>query len=246
MLCERPAQDRAHCKGGWPLKLDPGFTSHWKTERLLDRLGGDGVVALLRLWGMAQIRRRWTGLPLTAERLAAETKWKGDPVALWEAFTDPLGPWLDAEEGGTWAIHDFGQHQKQVVSLWENGKRGGRPSKNKKEEDTSSSSSSYPIRFSNENHLVLDDEVNKRLNPRRYATFQDVQKYGRGQMPPVPDECMEAFFDRMEEIGWTDDKGLPLADWRARFRRYATNWHNNRHGAADGSRMPHNPSKSKR
>jgi hypothetical protein len=44
---------------------------------------------------------------------------------------------------------------------------------------------------------------------------------------PIPDDCAESFFDRMEEIGWTDDRGLPLANWHARFRRYATNWINN-------------------
>jgi hypothetical protein len=45
---------------------------------------------------------------------------------------------------------------------------------------------------------------------------------------PISEDCIDAFFDRMEEIGWTDDKGLPLANWQARFRRYATNWTNNR------------------
>lgn len=64
-------------------------------------------------------------------------------------------------------------------------------------------------------------------NPKRYATFQQVLEFAASQPMPVPVECSESFFDRMEEIGWTDNAGLPLASWQARFRRYATNWMNN-------------------
>lgn len=63
-----------------------------------------------------------------------------------------------------------------------------------------------------------------RTNRKRYATHAEVIAYAKSQPMPISEECCDAFFDRMEEIGWTDDKGLALADWRARFRRYATNW----------------------
>jgi hypothetical protein len=72
------------------------------------------------------------------------------------------------------------------------------------------------------------DQEEDRSDRKRYATHQEVQTYGKSQPFPISEDCMDAFFDRMEEIGWVDDKGLPLADWRARFRRYATNWANNR------------------
>lgn len=72
------------------------------------------------------------------------------------------------------------------------------------------------------------DQEKDRSNRKRYADFPEVESYAKSQPMPISQECIEAFFDRMEEIGWTDDKGLPLADWRARFRRYATNWANNR------------------
>lgn len=216
------------------MKLDPGFPSHWKTERLLDQLGGDGVVALLRLWGKAQISRQWKGLELNPKRLAMETKWKGDENHLFSVFTDPDAPWLDAEDDGTFSIHDFEEHQKQVIHLWSAGGRGGRPKKaspppssKKEEEDTSTYPSSYPICESNKNQMVFSDSE-ARSNRKRYATHEEVVSYGNSQPFPISEECMDSFFDRMEEIGWTDDKGLPLADWRARFRRYATNWHNNR------------------
>jgi hypothetical protein len=73
-----------------------------------------------------------------------------------------------------------------------------------------------------------EQEEEKSRNPKRYATHEQVTKYATSQPMPISTDCIDAFFDRMEEIGWTDDKGLPLADWQARFRRYATNWINNR------------------
>ena len=151
------------------MKLDPGFINHWKTERLISELGADGVVAILRLWGNAQIRREFSGLNFTPRRLAMETKWKGDENHLFSTLTDPEAPWLDPEDGGTWAIHGFSEHQHQVVKLWEHGKMGGRPRKaspapSSKDKDSSpsscsspsssSSSSSYPICEPSGNHMV--------------------------------------------------------------------------------------------
>jgi hypothetical protein len=216
------------------MKIDPGFATHWKTERLIEQLGADGIVVLLRIWGQAQIRREWQGLKWTPKRLAMETKWKADENHLWRVLTDPDAPWLDVAEDGTVSIHDFEEHQKQVIHLWSAGGKGGRPKKvsptpsSKNEENTSPSSSSYPIGFSNENQMVFCDGEKSPRNPKRYATHEEVTKYATSQPMPISEDCIDSFFDRMEEIGWTDDKGLPLADWRARFRRYATNWANNR------------------
>jgi hypothetical protein len=214
------------------MKLDPGFISHWKTERLIAELGAEGLIAVLRLWGNAQIRREWKGLNFTPKRLAMETKWKGDENHLFSVLTDPDAPWLDLDVDGTFAIHGFEEHQKQVIHLWSAGPKGGRPRKvsldsSKEEEKDNTYSSSYPICKANGNHMV-SDVGSSRENRKRYADFSEVESYAKSQPMAIAQECIEAFFDRMEEIGWTDDKGLPLADWRARFRRYATNWANNR------------------
>jgi len=83
------------------MKIDPGFITHWKTERLLDQLGGDGLVVLFRLWGQAQIKREWKGLTLNPKRLAMETKWKGDENHLFSILTDPDAPWLDKNVDST-------------------------------------------------------------------------------------------------------------------------------------------------
>jgi hypothetical protein len=226
------------------MKIDPGFINHWKTEILIDRLGADGVVAILRLWGNAQIRRQFQGLELTPRRLAMETKWRGSPQDLFDTLTDPDAPWLDMDADGTFSIHDFGHHQSQVVALWENGKKGGRP---KKVSPTPSSKEDLPLTlpltltplgfktkpngFESKPNGFPEEEA-KRPNPRRYASHDEVTKYAKSQPFPISDDCVDSFFDRMEEIDWCDDKGLPLANWQARFRRYATNWHNNRNSTA--------------
>jgi len=216
------------------MKLDPGFLNHWKTELLIAELGAEGVVAVLRLWGNAQIRRQWSGLKLTPRRLAMETKWKGDENHLFSVLTDTDAPWLDPEDGGTWAIHAFDEHQRQVIALWENGAKGGRPRK-VSPTPPSKEKNTHPLPLTllgyetkpNGNHLVSGGREDVG-NSSRYATHAEVAAYAKGQPMPISEDCIDAFFDRMEEIGWTDDKGLPLANWQARFRRYATNWTNNR------------------
>jgi hypothetical protein len=209
------------------MKLDPGFISHWKTERLIEQLGAEGLVVVLRLWGQAQIRREWKGLQMTPKRLAMETKWKACENHLWQVLTDPDAPWLDVAEDGTVSIHDFEEHQRQVIHLWSAGGKGGRPKKvsptpsSKKEENTSSSSSSYPICEPNENHMVSG------VMPPK---FSEVSQFAKSQPFGISEECTEAFFDEMEALQWTY-KGQPCVAsnaWQARFRRYSTNWINNR------------------
>ena len=144
------------------MKLDPGFISHWKTELLIADLGAEGVIAILRLWGNAQIKRQYSGLVLTPRRLAMETKWKGDENHLFSVLTDPDAPWLDQDDDGTFSIHGFNEHQNQIVKLWTlnpNG-RGGKvsPKPSSKDTSSSSSSSSYPNCQPNGNHMVSEEQ----------------------------------------------------------------------------------------
>ena len=168
------------------MKLDPGFINHWKTQHLLDELGGDGLVALLRLWGQAQIKREWKGLNLNPKRLAMETKWKANENHLFSVLTNPEAPWLDLNEDGTYDIHGFEEHQKQVIHLWKQGGRGGRPKKEiatksvSKDIDinTYSSSSSYPISEPNGNHMViLPDSIKKKKSTFKKPTVKQIEDY---------------------------------------------------------------------
>lgn len=45
-------------------------------------------------------------------------------------------------------------------------------------------------------------------------------------------EAATAFFDEMEAVGWVNKYGRNVWQWRAAARNYATQWAENRHGAA--------------
>jgi hypothetical protein len=111
------------------MKLEATFPDHWKTKRLVRACGAEAVVGLLRLWGHAQTRREFSGLTLNPVKLAGMMDYSGDEKALWDAMTDPQAPWLDEEPEGTWAIHGFAEHNRQLIHLWGASVKGGRPPK---------------------------------------------------------------------------------------------------------------------
>lgn len=77
----------------------------------------------------------------------------------------------------------------------------------------------------------LDFPESPKHNPNRMATFKQVIEFAESQPMGIPRECSESFFDRMEAEGWVTPSGLPLNDWRARFRSWSTNWINNQRKA---------------
>lgn len=198
------------------MKLDPGFASHWKTERLIARCGHGAVTGLLRLWGDCQIGRRWTGLTLNPTRLAAIMRYEGDAAALWEAMTDPDAPWLDPDDGGTWAIHDFGHHQKQVISLWENGRKGGRPRKEKSPEP--------PKEIQNTNTLTLTP-LGSHLKPNGFSVEQVIEA---GRRFSVPEDVCRAYHDDREGAGWLDGKGRRVSSMPHDLSGFWRKWQSNR------------------
>lgn len=204
------------------MKLEPGFITHWKTERLIDQLGAEAVIVVLKIWSKAQIKRQWKGLELTAKRLAMETKWKGDENHLFSVLTDPDAPWLDLEEDGTYSIHDFEEHQRQVIHLWSAGGRGGRPKKStpSKEENISTSSSSSPICLangsSNENHMVPYQSL---------CTLSQAISYA----PTIRMNEEEAtlWWHTRESSGWTMSNAnggvrTPIRSWQSDMARAVT------------------------
>lgn len=76
-------------------------------------------------------------------------------------------------------------------------------------------------------HSPLDFAKSKPDSPHRRATMEEVYKMGRGQLPPISDECCEKFHDRMTGEGWINKQGFPLNDWRGRFREWAGAWATN-------------------
>ena len=206
------------------MRLDPGFLNHWKTELLIDRLGADGVLAVLRLWGNAQIRRQWKGLQMTPKRLAMETKWKGDENHLFSTLTDTDAPWLDLAEDGTYSIHGFETHQKQVIHLWEAGPKGGRPKKvsldSSKGEAEEEYSSSYPICKANGNQMVLETGKQGKSQTMKPPTIEQAISAGSGF--GVSSAACREWWNARESTGWTIASGgtvRAITNWQSDLSR---------------------------
>lgn len=224
------------------MKIEPSFCDHWKTKRLHRACGAEAVLGLLRLWGQAKIRRQYTGLVLNPTKLAAMMEYPGDEAVLWAAMTDPSAPWLDGAEDGTWSLHGYGEHQAQIIRLWEIGKKGGRPKADIPSPippslNTSSSSSSSPICKPNENHMVFQT-----------PTLEEFIEAGR--QAGVEREIAEEIWHDNEsrpiapDGRWTDYRGQPIAKWQANMSARAlqmksrrggiiTKTHNGAKGKAD-------------
>jgi hypothetical protein len=201
------------------VKLDANFITHWKTERLLEACGPTAVLGLLRLWGDAQNKRQWRGLTLNPRKLAAIMRHDGDADALWAAMTDKDSPWLDEEPEGTWAIHGFDEHNRQLLHLWEAGRKGGRPAK--------------------------DNTNNGRVGLGAYEKHMDTicKPYGSSTevvTTPTLDEfkaaallmgveeaiAEEVWHDNESRAiaptgEWTDWNGRPIANWRSNLKARA-------------------------
>jgi hypothetical protein len=202
------------------MKIEPSFCDHWKTKRLHKVCGAEAVLGLLRLWGQAKIKRQYTGLVLNPTRLAAVMEYCGDEDALWRVMTDPSAPWLDEEPHGTWSLHGYGEHQAQIIRLWEIGRKGGRPVKHAAPSstnliNTSSSSSSSPISEPYGNHMVFQT-----------PTLEEFIEAGR--QAGIEREFAEEIWHENESRPitpygqWTDYRGNPIAKWQANMMARAS------------------------
>ena len=96
------------------IRLSCAFFRHEKTEDLLDALGAEGVVALLRLWcAIAESDRDHSGdlSGWSDARIERRAGWRGPP----RAFVEALGitGWMEGEELSR-RIHDWAEHQRYL------------------------------------------------------------------------------------------------------------------------------------
>lgn len=228
------------------MKIDPGFTSHWKTRRLLAACGPEAVLGLLALWGDCQIRRRWQGLDLTARKVAAIMRCDGDAEKLWAALTDPDCPWLDPEPDGTWTVHGFEEHQTQVISMWRNGSKGGRKSSPAPPPNTKpySYSSSYP--GCEPDGTAVEPDGTARFAPVSTPALEEV--LAAAKMLSVSEERATIWFHEHEARPitpageWTDRSGRPVRNWRSALKAWDGKWTANE--ARNGSHRHQNTQNS--
>lgn len=97
-------------------RMYTSWRRHRKYRRLRRELGGDGVLAIEALWAYAADMRPDGDLSgMSADDLADEAGWPGDPARLMAVLTSSEVRLVDGEPG-SWRIHDWAEHQPYVVN----------------------------------------------------------------------------------------------------------------------------------
>ena len=112
------------------IRLETGFRDNLKIDRLESALGGNGVIALLRLWCYVAVHRCDGTLPgWSAQDLARASRWRGQAERLASTLVQLgfLHP-VDSPPGG-YQVHEWKEHQAYVAnapnrSVW--GKEGAK------------------------------------------------------------------------------------------------------------------------
>ncbi len=108
--------------------VDPDMPDHWKTRMLADLLNDElAPVYLLRLWGHCQNRKKSIFDKLPPAAVKAICRYQGDPNDLESALTE-CG-FVHRDDDGTLEVVGWAEHNANLWSAWENGKKGGRPKK---------------------------------------------------------------------------------------------------------------------
>lgn len=114
--------------------VDPDFLDHWKTTMLCDLLDDSSApLCVIRLWGHCQQRRGWK-FDIPAKGVKALCKYKGDAEALDQALQDCE---FILRDGQSIEVIGWDEHNATLIANWENGKKGGRPPKNKPKKNPS-------------------------------------------------------------------------------------------------------------
>lgn len=95
-------------------RVKPGFFTHFKTGRLENALGYEGIVKLLRLWGWAaEHRPSGTLTGMTGDDIEFAVAWSGQKGSFVSALIS-IG-WLDVMPDGVFCLHDWQEHNPWVA-----------------------------------------------------------------------------------------------------------------------------------
>ena len=99
---------------GNDFRVKSGFFTHFKTGRLENALGCEGIVKLLQLWGwVTENRPSGTLSGMTSDDIEFAVGWKGQRGSFVSTLVS-IG-WLDTTEDGTFCIHDWLEHNPWVA-----------------------------------------------------------------------------------------------------------------------------------
>ena len=107
--------------------IQPDFLTHWKVQALSGAIGRlEAITTLLTLWGHCQTTKACVHR-FSPEKLAGICQYHGDPDHLLKTFLKL--ELLDPLESGEFEVHGWAEKNSAFTKNWENGGKGGRPSK---------------------------------------------------------------------------------------------------------------------
>lgn len=107
--------------------IQPDFLDHWKTQLLIDELNDPcAPIYLIRLWGHCQSRKTHIFDRVNDHILKSICKAPHNSKKFEKAMIDSG---FIRIEGSSFVAHDWDEVNASLVTSWENGKKGGRPSK---------------------------------------------------------------------------------------------------------------------
>jgi hypothetical protein len=185
---------------------------------------------LIRFW-------IWADQQIVSCNAPTVTKSLLDRITFCDGFADALIQvgWL-AEDAHGLVIPGFERHNGQTAKA--RGVTNNRVSKHRYKcnaptvTDVTPAPLTKPLPDEDE-----EEEISKLALARARGSRQDelptaaqVIAYAKSAPVPISPECAAAFHDTQEAQGWVVANGLPIRDWRAALRRYASGWNERERG----------------
>lgn len=110
--------------------VDPDFLDHWRTRMVVDALDDEmAPMYIMRLWAHCQARKS-DRHAMPPAGLKAQCRAPHDAAAFEQALTDAG---FVQREGGTVLVLGWADQNASLLAAWENGSKGGRPTKKPKQ-----------------------------------------------------------------------------------------------------------------
>lgn len=218
------------------IRISITFSDHPKTVKLMRRVGAEGVLCLLRLWGYAaQYRPAGSLVGMSDEDIEIAAGWKGDLGAWVQAAVEVR--YFDRDENGEILLHDWAEHNPYAFHAKERAEkakkgaeaRWGKPSDAKEDAETDAKKCSK--------HDLALPQASSSNTPSpapspspNISTPVGVEGRSKAAPPPCPHEDIIAAYHEIlptcpQVRDWHDTRqGLLRARWREDPKRQNLGW----------------------
>lgn len=155
--------------------VEPDFLDHWKTQLLIEELGGEPSAPLyvLRLWAHCQ-NRKTSRFNIPTKALKAICRFSGDADELLAALVE--SGFIQVEESGELFVLGWDERNSKLLANWENGQRGGRRKAKNKPNDNPRETQEEPNDNPTETHENPAVTDKSRVEKSREAEIRSDQK----------------------------------------------------------------------